>query len=302
MALTLAQLSDIHLSRSRPFFQFNFEVVLAELAALRPDHVVVTGDLALNGPDDADDIAYARAQLDRLPCAWSAVPGNHDLGLVPIRPGVHQAITEARRAAYLHHFGADRFALAFGDWTLLGLNTQLLGSGLAAEVEQHAWLEAEFAAASGRPVALFQHYPLFRERPDETSIGHSFVVPAARARIMALLEGSSVQLVASGHLHREKRIEHAGITYQWAPATAFIEGEDPKRHGGVACNGFLLHRFAGSTFTTERIEPRWIIQHDIRNWARSEPHGYYDIVALPWLSLPDLSVPGPAVAALAAAS
>lgn len=297
MALMLAQLSDIHLSRSRPFFQFNWEVVLAELAALRPDHVIVTGDLALNGPDDADDIAFARAQLERLPCPWSAVPGNHDLGLVPIRPGVHQPISETRREAYLHHFGADRFRLSFGDWTLLGLNTQLLGSGLAAEAEQHAWLEAELRAAAGRPVALFQHYPLFRERPDETAIGHSFVVPAARARVMALLEGSSVQLVASGHLHREKRMVHAGIAYQWAPATAFIEGADPKQHGGLAYNGFLLHRFNGQAFTTERVEPRWIIQHDIRNWAQSEPHGYYDIVALPWLSLPV-----PPVAALAAAS
>jgi 3',5'-cyclic AMP phosphodiesterase CpdA len=297
MVRTLAQLSDIHLSRARPFFQFNWEVVLAELARLRPDHVVVTGDLALNGPDDADDIGFARAQLDRLPCAWSAVPGNHDVGLVPIRPGVHQAITAARREAYLDRFGADRFAQDFADWTLLGLNTQLLGSGLAAEAEQHAWLEAALRAASGRPVALFQHYPLFRAAPDESAVGHSCVVPAARARIMRLLEGSSVQLIASGHLHREKRIVHAGITHQWAPATAFIESEDPKGHGGLAYNGFLLHRFASTTFSTERVEPRWMIQHDIRNWARSEPHGYYDIVAAPYLSLPT-----PPVAALEAAS
>jgi hypothetical protein len=92
-------------------------------------------------------------------------------------------------------------------------------------------------------------------------------------------------------------VQHAGITYQWAPATAFIESEDPKQHGGLAYNGFLLHRFGADTVTTERVEPRFIIQHDIRNWARSEPHGYYDIVAAPYLTLPATPV-----AALAAAS
>jgi 3',5'-cyclic AMP phosphodiesterase CpdA len=73
MAAVIVQLSDTHLSPSRPYFQMNFEHVLEAVAAVRPDHVVITGDLALNGPDDPADIAFARRQFDRLPCAWSAV-------------------------------------------------------------------------------------------------------------------------------------------------------------------------------------------------------------------------------------
>jgi alkaline phosphatase D len=281
----VVQLSDLHLSRSRPFFQFNFEAVLEELARLRPDHIVVTGDLALNAPDDFDDLAFARAQLDRLPVPWSAVPGNHDVGLVPLSPGQHQPADGPRRQRWLDLFGPDRFALDLGDWRLLGLNTQLLGGGLPAEAEQHAWLVAELAATS-RPVALFQHYPLFRHGPDDPDHGHTCVIPAARAHLLAAIAGSTVRMVATGHLHREKRIEHGGITFQWAPATAFIEGEDFKGHGGQAYNGFLMHRFADGTVATEGVEPRWIIHHDIRTWARMSPHGYYAAVAAPFPSVP----------------
>jgi hypothetical protein len=35
----------------------------------------------------------------------------------------------------------------------------------------------------------------------------------------------------------------------------------------------------------ERVEPRWLVNHDIRNWSGSEPHGYYEIVRRPWPTL-----------------
>jgi 3',5'-cyclic AMP phosphodiesterase CpdA len=281
----VAQISDLHLSRSRPFFQFNFEAVLDELARVRPDHIVVTGDLALNGAAVADDLAFARAQLDRLPAPWSAVPGNHDVGLVPLAPDQHQPADDARRAQWLTLFGADRFAIDVGDWLLLGLNTQLLGGGLPAEAEQHDWLRGMLAHAD-RPAALFLHYPLFRHTPDDPDHGHTCVIPSARAALLDVIEGSAVKLVASGHLHREKRSDHRGIAFQWAPATAFIEGEDRKGHGGHAYNGFLLHRFADGAVTSEGIEPRWIIHHDIRSWARMTPHGYYRAVEAAFPGVP----------------
>lgn len=281
----LAQLSDIHLSRSRPFFQFNFEAVLEELARIRPDHIVVTGDIALNAPDDPDDLAFARAQLDRLPAPWSAIPGNHDVGLVPLEPGQYQAADVARRARWLDLFGPDRFAIDLGDWRLLGLNTQLMGGGLPAEAEQHGWLEAQLAERA-RPVALFLHYPLFRHASTEAERSHSCVVPEARARLMAAIGGSSVKLVGSGHIHREKRMEEGGVVFQWAPATAFIETEDHKGNGGRAYNGFLLHRFSDGQVSTESIEPRWIIHQDVRGWARMTPHGYYRAVEAPFPKVP----------------
>jgi 3',5'-cyclic AMP phosphodiesterase CpdA len=257
---TLVQLSDIHLSASRPFFQFNYDIALEAVTEIEPDVIVVTGDLALNGPDDADDLAFAARQLERLPAAWHAVPGNHDVGLVPFAGGLHQAVDKDRLAAYRSVFGDDRFVTRVGDWTFLGLNSQLLGSGLEAEAEQEDWLASALAAAEG-PIGLFLHYPLFIDSPDETQDSHAVVRPAARRRLLDQLTGNGrVGLVGSGHLHQEKRIDLDGIAYA----------------------GFLVYRFDGDSLSVERVEPRWIINHDIRNWGRSEPHGYYEIVRRPF--------------------
>lgn len=277
---TLVQLTDTHLSASRPFFQFNFEMVVEAMAGIAPDHIVITGDLALNGPDDIADVAFAARQFDRLGAPWSAVPGNHDLGLVPFDGGLHQPVTEARHAAYLGAIGADRFVQDIGDWRLIGINSQLLGSGLPAEAEQHDWL-AMTLAETDRPVALFQHYPLFLDDPADATRSHAVVLPDARAALLALLDATpSVKLFASGHLHEDRRVERNGVVYQWAPATSFVTTEGG--HGGTACVGFLVHRFDGGSFTTERMRARWMIAHDIASWGNSEPHGYYEIVKRPY--------------------
>ena len=94
--LSLIQLSDTHLSRNQPFFHFNFEVALREINKVEPDLVVITGDLALNGPDEPDDLVYAREQFERVKAPWISVRGNHDLGLSPPEPKLLQKITQER--------------------------------------------------------------------------------------------------------------------------------------------------------------------------------------------------------------
>ncbi|MGL1446718.1 hypothetical protein ACSTJA_23565, partial [Vibrio parahaemolyticus] len=84
----------------------------------------------------------------------------------------------------------------------IGLNAQLMGSGIAAEDEQWDFLAAEAHEARGRPVALFIHKPLFLKHPAETEVNHRYVVPAARERLLGLLAPTRLRLVASGHVHQ----------------------------------------------------------------------------------------------------
>lgn len=282
-AFTLVQLSDIHLSRSRPYFQFNYEIALEAIAGIAPDAVIVTGDLALNGPDDSADIAFAAEQLDRIACPCHVVPGNHDVGLVPFAGGMHQPITARRLAIYRDVFGADRFVTEMGAWKFVGINSQLLGSGLPEEEEQYQWLAGEIGGRR-EPAALFLHYPLFLDDSSEAAASHACVVPAARRRMLDILASApGVRLVASGHLHEERRMDLGGIAFQWAPATAFMSSEGG--HGGAAYNGFLVYRFDGASFSVERVEPAFMINMDVRNWSHSEPHGYYEAVKRPFPSV-----------------
>jgi 3',5'-cyclic AMP phosphodiesterase CpdA len=72
--------SDTHLSASAPRAQVNWDAVVSYVGACSPDLVIHLGDLSLDGARDAVDWRHGRTQLDRLPVAWRAVPGNHDIG------------------------------------------------------------------------------------------------------------------------------------------------------------------------------------------------------------------------------
>jgi hypothetical protein len=98
---------------------------------------------------------YARDQHDRLGVPLRFIPGNHDLGDNP-SPG-HEAappIAEDYRARFCRLFGEDWWSHDRDAWRLVGINAQLLGSGLDAEAAQWDFLETAFAAAR-RPIALF---------------------------------------------------------------------------------------------------------------------------------------------------
>ena len=58
MTVRIAQISDTHLSRGRPFFIGNFERIADDLRLRKPDIVINSGDLSLDGADVEDDLAF----------------------------------------------------------------------------------------------------------------------------------------------------------------------------------------------------------------------------------------------------
>lgn len=199
------QISDTHLSEERPWFVPNFEAMVAIISARRPDLVVNTGDISLDGVNRDPELSFSRHCHDALNVPFRFIPGNHDLGDNPWRANVEPAITEARRCRYRELFGEDYWWVPAGGWLLVGVNVQLFGSGLAAEDEQWTFLASIEAHAAGRPVALFVHKPLFKDRRDEVEVDHRYVPPDSRRRLADALAGADVRLVASGHVHQHRR-------------------------------------------------------------------------------------------------
>lgn len=216
-------MSDLHLSPTHGFFWQNWTVARDAANAAGADLVIVNGDLCIDGPDSDAEMAFAGQALGVLRGKVLALPGNHDVGDEPPGQDARQIIDATRLARWNAVFGSDRFAVDFGVWRCIGLNSLLLGSGLAEEADQEAWLTRELATAM-RPVALFLHKPLFLLDPGETEIGPITVNPEPRARLMALLAGSQMRLVVSGHLHAHRDTIIAGIRYLWLPALAFVHG------------------------------------------------------------------------------
>ena len=77
MPKTIVQVSDTHLCKVFPYFADNWQHFAAEMEALKPDHLIHTGDISLSGTMDDQAMRHIRNEIDRLPVPCFAIPGNH---------------------------------------------------------------------------------------------------------------------------------------------------------------------------------------------------------------------------------
>lgn len=254
MAFTAAQVSDTHLGAGTPRFRANFERVGAALDAARPDLVVATGDLSLDGADAEADLAFAAQAFRRLPGALYAVPGNHDVGDHPDR-APKQPVNDARLERFRRHFGRDRWTADHANWRLLGLNSQVMGAHPDAD-EQAGMIAVALETLGDRRLAVFIHKPFFTVQPDETLFDYWSVPPFARALLLPVMAHPALRLVASGHTHLHHAAMHGRVSYVWGPAVSFVV--DPADQAGLPGErpcGTLLHRFGDDEVETTLLVP-----------------------------------------------
>jgi 3',5'-cyclic AMP phosphodiesterase CpdA len=262
-------ISDPHLSPTHGFFWANWRRACEMTKQLVPDAVIVSGDLCMNGADSEADIAFAARAMGDLASPAYAVPGNHDVGDDPPTEEVDQIIDERRLQRWMSAFGADRFAVELGGWRVVGLNGQLLGSGLPQESEQDAWLDAELARGP-QPIMLVLHKPLFQHLADETELTRMSVKPEPRARLMRRLRAAPVRLVVSGHRHCHRDVVCDGVRYVWAPSPAFQATTPPE--GAVAIPGLLAIELDGEAARVDLVEVPGLVAYDL---AELKGHGRY---------------------------
>jgi 3',5'-cyclic AMP phosphodiesterase CpdA len=219
--MKIVQVSDTHLTRRGGVTEHNFNEIVAFVNdVLRPDLVVHTGDAVVLDPDALDDHRHARDLVARFAAPVRVVPGNHDIGDGGVHPWKGIGVSEERVAAFESLWGPDRWHHDLDGWTVLGLNSEVLGSGLHREAEQWRWLESTIAALpADRPVLVFLHKPVWPaiEGPTDHQVD---VGDAPRARLLDLFGRLTVKAVGSGHLHRYRQTVRGGTTEVWAPSTA----------------------------------------------------------------------------------
>jgi 3',5'-cyclic AMP phosphodiesterase CpdA len=242
MTFRIAQISDTHLSDEKPFFVDNFVRIGEALRADRPDLVLNSGDIALDGASNEGDLAAARALHDGLDLPVRFLPGNHDLGDCQDAPSHGEgAIDAERRARYVAHFGNDWWTLDVPGWRLLGINAQLLASDLAAANAQDAEIAEAAASLGARRLALFLHKPMFDRGAGEIEITGRFVNPVPRHSLLASLGDVAPALVACGHVHQYRSIEAAGTRHVWGTSTAFVLPDHLQPRYGVKEVGYVEH-------------------------------------------------------------
>lgn len=243
---TVAHISDLHLDPDQPDQRDRFQEIRRTVRELHPDIIVSTGDVSADGHLRPGLFEKVKAQLDTLGKPVHVVPGNHDVGEPDGPDQVQSSYLENWRKTY----GNDRFVIQEDGWTLIGINSQIVGSGLAVEAEQWRWFDEQLDQAEhgGRHVGVFLHQPVYLFEPHERFHDKSDywpIRPHARQQMMQRLDRPQVKLVASGHVHWYHVAHDRQFTSVWCPSTSFVV-DDAKFPPGGDVIGVLLYRFDGA--------------------------------------------------------
>ena len=257
---SLTQISDTHLSRAPRFARltYNFHRISEHIDAIRPDLVINSGDVSWDGPINRDDLHYAKDLHAALPVSCRYLPGNHDIGDNPTAVGARPShpANEKDRNAFNAVFAEDRWQFEAAGWRFIGLNSLIMNTGLPSEAEQIDWLTSQLSGASGKPIALFLHKPLFLQMPEDPEMAGTairYVPQPVRAQLVKMLGAHDVRLVASGHIHQRRDFTYGHTRHVWAPSATFIIPDRIQEVIGMKEVGLVEFRFQPDSFEVRHV-------------------------------------------------
>ncbi len=197
-----------------------YEKAVAEINRLKPDFVVVTGDL-VNLPNDPAQVAeFKRITATIHPdVPVYLTPGNHDVGQTPDKQSM---------SAYLQHYGYDRFSFKHKDSKFVGFNSSFIKADLPKpEKKQYKWLQKELRKSKNiNHLILFCHYPIFIKTLDEAENYSNFSLEKRR-KYLTLFEEENVRAVFAGHLHNNALASYGRTELVITSAAGMPLGEAP---------------------------------------------------------------------------
>lgn len=180
--LLVAHITDIH--AGSPYFITNLMTrTVEELNEIKPDVVVITGDLTNMG--FRQEFTTARAFVDKIECEHIVVvPGNHD----------------ARNVGWVHFeelFGPRHKVLDLPDATIVGLDSSEpdLDIGRIGR-ERYGWLKSQFENKKGIRIFAMHHHLL-----PVPGTGRERNIVYDAGDLLEVLLNSEVDLVLTGHKH-----------------------------------------------------------------------------------------------------
>ncbi len=196
----------------------SFELAVEQINALRPDFVVICGDLVdTPNAESFADFNRIRAGLT-VPCYCA--PGNHDVGNIA---------TLASLVRYRKVIGEDYYSFENKGYTFVIANSQLWKAPMVGESKKHdAWFKRTLEAAHEKdsPVLVVMHYPLYVKDPEEAE-GYFNLPVQKRKELLALFGRYGVVAALAGHTHRTIINEYRGIQFVNGEATSKNFDERP---------------------------------------------------------------------------
>jgi len=213
-----------------------FKAAVKKINAMKPDFVVICGDLVHNSNDKSfADFNSIRAGF-KLPCYCAA--GNHDVTNNPTPESLRR---------YREKIGKDYYSVEHKGYTFVVANTQLWKAPLEGESDKHdTWFKETLASAKAKasPVVIVVHFPLFVKQPDEKDSYYNLPM-AKRKEILTLCETNGVVAFLAGHTHKQITNEYKGIQLVNGETTSKNFDKRPMgfRFWNVSKDRKLVHRF-----------------------------------------------------------
>jgi len=168
----------------------------------------------------AESAARFHEQMSSLKHPLHVIPGNHDVGDKLIPWGPAGAVNDDFLDAWSEHFGDHYFQITHNEVAFIGINAQLVGSGLSMEQEQKNWLEETLQKLSGKRIYIFTHYPPFLAEVDEPE-HYDNLSESGRKWLLTLIEKHKVEALFAGHVHHFWYNQVGDCQCYLLPSTAF---------------------------------------------------------------------------------
>ena len=288
---TFAVIADTHLNEQECGTNSPFEVnrlanrrlrfVIDDLNRRELAFVMHLGDVVHPVPSTNDQYQGAADRffelVSHLKHPLHIIPGNHDVGDKPLSWGPAGMVRQHFLDAWSESFGEHYFHFLCQGVVFIGINCQLLGSGLPLEEVQRDWLRKTIAENTNNRIMLFSHYPPFLldenedEHYDNLGIQH-------RQELLELVESHSVEAIFAGHVHHFWYHRLHNCNFYLLPATSFTRQDysemfriGPNEEYGrndQAKLGYLLihlyekgHEFEMIRSAGQELEPNSTLDH-----------------------------------------
>jgi 3',5'-cyclic AMP phosphodiesterase CpdA len=267
---TLLIVSDSHLSPQSPGALSNWKAICRYARHTAPNLVLHLGDLTRDGINEATEIDYARRLLDELPSPWLAIPGNHDVPDPSDKAPYSRTTIESKNDRWRRAIGRDYWRLDLGEWTILGLNTQLLSCSSDSSEDHWRWLEREIVIqTSDRALMIMSHKPIQIDEGIRGAPVRWFVRADVVQRIRAMVGERRISHIMSGHLH-QFRVTSQEEVHVWAPSTWAVFPDRVQRTVGLkVCGAVSVELQDRSVARIEMVEPEGLSQLSVTQETRA---------------------------------
>ena len=212
--MRIIQITDLHVGKEGEEtrgidVRDNFLRIKEEIIRLRPDHLVISGDLCFRS-GDKEVYNWIRSHLDSLPIPYDLISGNHDDPVL---------LAEAFDRSDLLKNNELYFSRTINDQPFLFLDTT---TGIVSET-QRSWL-AEQLTGNAQPMVIFMHHPPLLGGVPFMDSKHSL---RNRTEIQQILFNYLHPInIFTGHYHVEKTIHTRNILVHITPSCYFQIDQD----------------------------------------------------------------------------